>query len=177
MRKLLFPIGCLLVSAFFQPLFSQEAAQSPRNHIGAFAGIEWNSISGLTAITFERTLLMENRISVGVKGVYAFSYQNGNMKILGGSYDGSSSFAGVLPSIRLDTKEDKGQQQGFYMQTTLGAIRRTYYDGQLAKIKPGFEMGFGWHFPIGNRVNLQWSNSILFAGVGGITQTRLAIGF
>ena len=177
MRKIFCLTVYLFASAILKPTFSQEEVKAPRNHVGVFAGIEWNTISGLKGLTYERTLLNENRLSVGIKGVYAFSYEIGNMKILGGSYDGAASFAAVLPSILFDTKEDKGSRRGFYLQTALGAVRRTYYDGQLVKFRPGFEAGLGWHFPIGKQVNLQWSNSVLFAGAGGITQTRLAIGF
>lgn len=156
---------------------SQEN-NSPKNFPELFAGVEWNSISGLTGVSFERYLLQKNKWTIGIKGTHAFEYELGNLELslFSSSYDGKASFSSVTGTVhKFFSKENRG----FFLCSELGVglRKREYYEYESSDIVPAFEGGLGWQFRVGDKIAIRWTNTLTFAGMGGITMTKLSAGF
>lgn len=150
---------------------------SPKNFPEAFAGIEWNTTSGLTGISFERYVFQKNNWVIGVKASHAFTYQLGNMSIMFSSSDNETvSFTAVTGTVH---KFFSGSNRGFFLCSELGGGSRKnkYYEVKYSTGFVAFEAGLGWQFHISNAINIRWTNTLSFAGAGGITMTKLSIGF
>lgn len=159
-------------------VFGQEVRQ-PKNAVGVFAGIEWNTISGLTGIEYERVVHTMGNIELGVKGAYIFRHSNGNMQLLNGSYGGTTSTGMLMATVHYFAGSKKEELRGLFLYGGVGLGQRTtQYDRttQRAQI-PAIDLGIGWRFPMGDRAALAWTNGITFAGEGGITLTRLSVNF
>lgn len=175
MKTIFTKITVLLIIFFSLKAKSQD--YSPKNFPEAFAGIEWNTTSGLTGISFERYVFQKNNWVIGIKASHAFTYQLGNMSILFSSSDNeTASFNAVMGTVH---KFFSGNNHGFFLCSDLGGGSRknTNYEVKYSTGFIAFEAGFGWQFRISNKINTRWTNALSFAGAGGITTTQLSVGF
>jgi hypothetical protein len=176
-RLLLFVLLC--VPALWNACLGQTDIKVPKNFPGIFAGVEWNTISGLAGVSYERTVWAKERLTIGIKGIHAFKHENGNLKMFIALGDGTSSFSALLPTVHYYTSHTSENNRGFFLHSGLGVARRIFKDQSVTygSTKPSFEAGVGWQFHLGSRTTLVWSNTLLFAGAGGITLTKVALGF
>jgi hypothetical protein len=149
---------------------------SSKNFPEAFAGVEWNTISGLTGISFERYIFQKHNWVIGAKASHAFTYKLGNMSLFGASGRETASFNSITGTIHKFFSLDN---HGFFLCSELGAGSRKnrYYEVQYSTGFMAFEAGLGWQFDICNKIKFRWTNTLSFAGRGGITMTKLSIGF
>src|SRR5215207_1295175 len=96
----------------------------PKNFIGLYAGIEWNSLSGLTGIAYERVLHREDRLALSVRGAWIFEHKYGNMQLLSKPNDGSVSQAMLMGSTQYFMGPRGIEQRGFFLLGALGAGAR-----------------------------------------------------
>ena len=160
-------------------LYAQTTNDIPRNNAGVFAGIEWNSVSGLWGLQYERSLIQQDKLSIGAKALYVFRYELGNMKILGGGCCEYNQSVTLLANAACYTSPT-GRPNRFYLQAGLGAGLNTYAYESLRRqsVFPAFEAGLGFKFPLNDRLNIQWHNSLLFLHKGGATtNTGVSLGF
>jgi len=149
-------------------------SQSAKTTIGAGAGVEWNTLSGLKTVQAERGLVQRDNWSIGVKAIHAFRYRLSNMELLHSSDEGKVRFTTLAPTFQLNPGG-----RSFFLQSALGVAARQQVNGdhKTNTIHPSFEAGLGWAFRLGKSAQLKWSASLSFAGRGGITGTSIAIGF
>lgn len=172
--------ACIMV--FFLQGWNECQSQNravPKNFPGLFAGVEWNTLSGLTGVSYERSLIKKDSWTLGIKAQYVFTYENGNMQIIFDSFDGQSSLASVMSTAQFFTSKRKENYEGFFLQFGVGAGSRKYEHSDVKRTYtvPCTEFGLGWQFYLGKKTTLVWHNSILFAGEGGITVTKISFGF
>jgi hypothetical protein len=174
MKTILKKIAVLLI--VLTSLKAKSQNYSPRNFPEAFAGVEWNTISGLIGISFERYIFQKQNWVIGAKASHAFTYQLGNMSLFGTSDRETASFNSITGTVHKFFTRDN---QGFFLCSELGAGSRknTYYEAQYSAGFIAFEAGLGWQFDISNKINIRWTNTLSFAGRSGITMTKLSIGF
>lgn len=173
---------CTKLSTLLWLIFSFHAKSqgngSPKNFPEVFAGVEWNSISGLKGVNFERYLFHHNKWTFGVKGTHAFEYEVGNMELnlFSSSYDGRESFTSLTGTVH---KFFSRKNSGFFLcsELGLGQRKRKYYEYESSTMFTAFEGGLGWQFRVGDKVAIRWTNTLTFAGHGGITMTKLSVGF
>ena len=177
MKKILILAAMLI--GFNVTSIAQDQKSIPKNFAGVFAGIEWNTASGLIGLSYERSVLIKDKLTVGLKGLHVFNYNYGNIAIFMYSYEGRSSITAILPTIHYSTSKTKTGNDGFFIQFGLGTgVRRNEY--REIKYTDAFlcmENAFGWQSRISNKITLTWTNSILFAGHGAITSTGFSLGF
>jgi hypothetical protein len=158
--------------------FAQEVRQ-PKNAIGIFAGVEWNTISGLTGIEYERVVHTMGNIELGVKGAYIFSHQNGNMQWLNSSQGGTTSTGMLIATTHYFTGSKKDRHKGFFLYGGLGLGQRTTMYDRTKHVTqiPAIDMGLGWRFSPSDKAAVSLTTGITFAGEGGITLTRISVNF
>jgi hypothetical protein len=158
----------------------QDLRGTPANYPGVLAGIEWNTISRMTGVEYERIIITRNNLTAGIKASYMFPYEKGNMKLFGTCCGDIASVATALVTADLFTSE-RSFHSGFFLHAALGAGRKQYeWEAQrkVIQVRPAFEAGVGWLFPVGRRLAIKWTNTLTFPSRdGGITFTRLAFGF
>jgi hypothetical protein len=73
----------------------------------------------------------------------------------------------------------KKDNSGFFLYAVLGPglKNRKYYDDERTNLIATFETGLGWQFFLSNHVTFKWSNSLMFAADGGITISKISLGF
>ena len=155
---------------------SQENRSSPKNFAEAFAGVEWNTLSGLTGLSYERLLLEKGYWTAGAKFNHSFQYSVGNASLLSDSDGGTAFFNSVTGTVH---KFFKQNQKGVFLSGALGAglKHQKYYASEWSMFYVASEFGFGLQFPLGKKLALRWTNSLQFEGQGGITATKLSIAF
>lgn len=175
MKTIFKPLSALLIILITAKAKSQENS-SPKNFPEAFAGIEWNSLSGLTGISYERYIFQKEKWVVGVKASHAFTYKLGNASLFGTNGHESASFNSVSATVHKFFRTDS---QGIFLCAELGLGRRenTFYEVKYATMFTAFEAGFGFQFRAGNKLAVRWTNTLTFAGNAGITMTKLSVGF
>jgi hypothetical protein len=151
----------------------------PKNSVGAFAGIEWNTLSGLTGVSYERSLLKRDKLTLGLDATYIFTYENGTIEILSDSYDGHTTIASLMSTVHFFTSNTNQNNEGFYLLFGAGAASRTYKNDGYTNSRILFcsEFGLGWQFYIGKKATFNLNTSMKFAGAGGITLMKLSFGF
>ena len=159
---------------------AQQQEKIPLNYPGAMAGIEWNTISGVTGVEYERILIVRDNITFGVKGTYIFKYKTGNMQLLSAPCCDISSIASGLATANIFTSRNR-YPSGFFFQAGagLGSKTREWEQGyKETRVRPAVEAGIGWLFPLGHGLAIKWTNTVTFPSKqAGITITRLAFGF
>lgn len=150
----------------------------PKNSFGLFAGIEWNELSGLMGINYERSVYHNGKFDIGIKAIHILRYKIANLDISNSSNQGTASLSAVLCTGYLYTSKRK-DNSGFFLYTALGPglKKKKYYDNQQTVFIAAFEAGLGWQFFISNHLTFKWSNSIFFAADGGITISKISLGF
>jgi hypothetical protein len=159
---------------------AQDAHRMPANYVGALAGMEWNTISGMTGMEYERIIISRKNLSAGLKVSYLFPYETGNMKLFGTCCGDISSVVTALITADFFTSEESSQA-GFFFHVALGVGGKKYeWDTERAilQVRPALEAGGGWLFPLGRQFAIKWTSTITFPSKeGGITFTRIAFGF
>lgn len=155
---------------------AQQNHSSPKNFAETFAGVEWNTLSGLTGISYERTLLEKGYWTVGGKFNHSFQYSVGNASLFSDGDGGTAFFNSVTGTVH---KFFKPGQRGIFLSSALGAglKHHRYYASEWSLFYVASEFGFGLQFPIGKKMAIRWSNSLQFEGQGGVTATKLSIAF
>jgi hypothetical protein len=150
--------------------------QPPKNFPEVFAGVEWNTISGLTGISYERYIFQKDKWVLGAKATYAFNYKLSNLELLSRSNEGTVSFSSITATGH---KFFSHNSKGFFICSELGIGSRShdYYEAKSSTTFTAFEAGLGWQFRVGDKLAIRWTNTLTFAGQGGITITRLSVGF
>jgi hypothetical protein len=170
----------LIIYTFFNSkVNAQENELLPKNKIGAFAGIEWNSISGLWGINYERTLFERDKIIVGTKILYVPKYKLGNMKILGGGCCEYINSGAILINSNFFTSL-KSRKNRFFLEPGIGMGFKNYKTGEGSNksLFPTLEAGFGALIPISQNLWLKWNASALFLhSMGATTATSVSLGF
>ena len=179
MKQLL--IACISVTCLFTVCHAQEQAVKPaKNFPGVLAGIEWNTISGMKGVEYERIVLTRATVTMGVKGSYLFRYKQGNMSIFGTSCCERASIATALGTVDIFTGSNN-LPAGFFLHAAFGMGMKSYLwepDGRMVNFYPAVDAGLGWMFSLGSGTSIKWTNTITFPSKdGGITITRLAFGF
>lgn len=153
-----------------------QESNAPKNFPEVFAGVEWNSISGLTGVSYERYIVQKGRWVFGARVSHAFTYNLGNLSLTGSASEETASFNSVTGTAHKFFSENDG---GFFLCTELGLglRKRKYYEVELTNFFTAFEAGLGWQFRIGNKIAVRWTNAATFAGKGAITMTKLSVGF
>ena len=169
------------VIIFFTLSEAQEPpAPAAKNFPGVLAGIEWNTISGMKGVEYERIVMTIEVVTIGLKGSYSFWYRQGNMSIFGTACCERASIATGLGTVDIFTGS-KAIPTGFFLHAAFGLGIKSYRlepGGIVLKGYPAVEAGLGWLFPLGNGAAIKWTNTITFPSKdGGITITRLAFGF
>jgi hypothetical protein len=158
----------------------QELNAAPKNFVGTFAGIEWNTISGLVGVSYERAVYVVSKAQFGLKGTYIFKYEYGNMQLLNGSCCENTSGGIVLATGTLYTSKEN-KYKGFFLHGGLGgSMLQHELEGIVkeTKVRAALEGGFGLQFKLGTTMAIRWTNSVLFHGnKGGITLTQLSLAF
>jgi hypothetical protein len=154
---------------------SQEKP-SPKNFAETFAGIEWNTLSGLTGVSYERLLWEKEYWTVGGKFNHSFQYSVGNAGLFSDGDGETAFFNSLTGTVHKFFKEG---QKGIFISAALGPgiKHHRYYASEWSIFYVASEFGFGLQFRIGKRMALRWSNSLQFEGQGGITATKLSIAF
>ena len=159
---------------------AQKITGMPANYVGLFAGIEWNTISGLTGVEYERLLFGNKDLTIGMKGSYTFRYKTGNMQLLSRPCCTVASIGAALATADYFTAQ-QDHPSGFFFHAGAGVGVKTYSSDDfrdLVNVRPAFEFGAGWLFPLGRRAALKWTNTVTFPSKdAGITITRIALGF
>ena len=157
-------------------VFSQDA-RLLKNFPGLFFGVEWNTLSGLSGVDFERTVYQKQKMLIGLKAVHVFKYKLSNLQLLNSSYEGTATFSHLMGTAQLFT--GKNNYKGLLVHSGLGAgiRKREQYDVSQSRTYPAFEFGFGLQFPVSKTVSLKWTNSLTFAGEGGITLSKISLAF
>ncbi len=153
-----------------------QERKAPKNFPEVFAGVEWNSISGLTGVSYERYIAQKDKWIFGARVSHAFTYNLGNLTLTGSASEETATFNSVTGTAHKFFSSNNG---GFFLCTELGLglRKRKYYEVELSNFFTAFEAGFGWQFHIGNKIAVRWTNTATFAGKGGITMTKLSLGF
>jgi hypothetical protein len=153
-----------------------QANNSPENFPEVFAGIEWNSLSGLTGISYERYIFQQGNWVIGGKISHAFTYKLGNASLFGTTGREKASFSSITATARKFFRSDN---RGVFLCSELGIGQRknTSYDVEYSTSFTAFEAGFGFQFRVGDRTAIRWTNTLTFAGKAGITMTKLSVGF
>jgi hypothetical protein len=178
-KYLLYLFGATFYTLSANYCYGQEGENTPKNFPGLFGGVEWNSISGLVGIDYERILYIKNKVTVGAKGMYVFRYKQGNLQLINAPCCGSSSFIAAMGSVNYFTSK-REDSKGFFLHSGLGVSFISYKESGIKgdRYTPAFEAGLGWLFPIGSNIALKWTNTITFAtDNGGITLSKVSIGF
>lgn len=155
---------------------AQRNYSSPKNFAETFAGIEWNTLSGLTGVSYERILMEKGYWTAGAKFNHSFQYSVGNAALLSDGDGETAFFNSVTGTVH---KFFKTGQRGVFLSSALGAglKHHRYYASEWSLFYVASEFGFGLQFPIGKKMAIRWSNSLQFEGQGGITATKLSIAF
>jgi hypothetical protein len=171
-RILIFSAICLLGTK----VFSQDI-RTPKNFPGLFAGVEWNTLSGLVGLDYERTIYQKQKLAIGLKAAHVFKYKLYNLQLLSNPDEGTASFSHLLATARYFT--GKNNDRGFFIHSGLGVVFRKHnqYDLSETTTLAGFEAGFGFQFFVSQRIAIKWTNSLLFAGEGGITLSKISLAF
>jgi hypothetical protein len=176
-RILLFSV---IIFSFAYKGQAQEVTGMPANYAGVLAGIEWNTISGLTGVEYERILFGRENVTIGIKGTYTFSYRTGNMQLLNRPCCTVASIGTGLATVDYFTSQND-YPSGFFFHAGAGVGMKTYsseHSRDLIQVRPAVEFGGGWLFPLGRRMALKWTNTVTFPSRdAGITITRVALGF
>jgi hypothetical protein len=174
----------LIITVFTAALVSaavgQHAMSVQKNFVSAFAGLEWNTATGMTGFDYERIIVADKKATAGFKVSYALPYQNGNMQLFNLPCCGVSSVSTVLATAMLFTSA-KNDLTGFFLNGGLGVGLKTYYIPEILKrtaVRPALELGLGLQFSIGSRIKCRWTNYLTFPSTeGGITSSKLSFGF
>ena len=170
----------IVIFSFAYNCEAQKVSGMPANYAGVLAGIEWNTISGLTGVEFERIVISRNQMTIGIKGAYTFRYATGNMQLLNRPCCTIASIGTGLATVDLFTAQDD-YPSGFFLHAGAGVGMKTYsseYTRDQIHVRPAVEFGGGWLFPLGHHMALKWTNTVTFPSRdAGITITRLALGF
>jgi hypothetical protein len=175
-------IYLLCVLLFLSSISVKSSAQDkwiPKNSVGAFAGIEWNTLSTLTGVSYERSLLKRDRLTFGLKATYIFNYEHGTMEILSDTYDGFTTIATLMTTLQYFPSKSSDDNEGFFLLFAAGGGSRRYMYEDYKNTWPVFaaELGLGWQFYLGKKTNFGLSTSMKFAGAGGITLMKISFGF
>ena len=170
----------ILICNVMMPATAQSLESAPKNFAGFLAGIEWNTISGVTGVEYERMLLAKEKLTMGIKGSYYFRYKQGNMQIFNSPCCEMSTITTVFATADYFTSR-RAYPSGFFFHAGAGAGLKTYrWQPEMHRnsIRPAFEAGIGWLFLLGDGLALKWTNTVTFPSAdGGITITRLALGW
>jgi hypothetical protein len=155
---------------------SQKNPSSPKNFVEAFAGVEWNTLSGLTGVSYERLLLEKGYWTAGAKFNRSFQYSIGNASLLSDGDGGTAFFNSATGTVH---KFFKPNQKGVFLSCALGAglKHQRYYASEWSMFYVASEFGFGLQFLLRKKMALRWTTSLQFEGQGGITATKLSIAF
>jgi hypothetical protein len=175
MKRNLHVFLALLFVVFASQTKGQHKATA-QNFPEVFAGVEWNTASGMTGISYERYLHEKNEWILGVRITHAFDYSLANMALFSYGDGGHASFNSTTATVH---KFFVPNQKGFFLCSELGwGLRKyQYYAVEYSTWFVASEFGFGCQFAVGRKLAIRWSNTITFAGKGGITATKLSIGF
>lgn len=129
----------------------------PKNSVGAFAGIEWNTVSGLTGVTYERSLLKRDKITLGLVATYIFNYENGGMEIFSDSYDGQTTIATLMTTAHVFTSNSNQNNEGFFLLFGAGGGSRKHTENGFSTSRLLFcsEIGIGWQFYLGRKITFK----------------------
>ena len=147
----------------------------PKNFPGVFAGTEYNTSSGPGGLEIERLIAEKGHWLFGASLGHAFNFSLGTLS-LSGPPGGSAYFTCVKGTAhRFFSQHFKGS----FFTTGVGLGLRTYeyYRYKSQSVFIAFHAGLGWQFKLGDRMALRWIIDGSFAGEGGITGTRLSLGF
>jgi hypothetical protein len=171
-----------------QQVFCQQSDKSPKNFIGVFGGIEWNTISAGVGVDYERIVYTKRKITIGAKGIYLTRYKYGNIRLGregGGNNDGSVSHLLVIGSVNFFTGKE-ADNTGFFLHTGLGAGINSFryltgnnYD-QIAKrnsFTGAFEMGIGVQFYISRKICVRFCGTAIWGAFqGAFTLGKFSVG-
>ncbi|MEJ7737997.1 MAG: hypothetical protein WKF97_11260 [Chitinophagaceae bacterium] len=179
MKKIFLAIAVFIfVPSVWNECFNQSKKTIPTNFLSVFAGVELNTTSMLAGVEFEPVIWKTNRFALGIKGTWIFEHGNGNMIVYVPSGSGSSSFLAVMPTVQYFTFPHSINNRRFFLHSGLGVGWRHESDkGQDYRSLTSFEAGFGLQFDLGAHTNMKWTNTVLFAGRGGIALTKISLGF
>jgi len=174
--KIIFKKLTVLLFILLSIKAKSQVTNSPKNFPEAFAGIEWNSLSGLTGISYERYISQKEKWVVGAKVSHAFTYKLGNASFFGTNGKETASFTSVAATVHKFFLPDN---RGIFLCSELGigSRKNRSYEAEYSLLFTAFEAGFGFQFHACNRLAIRWTNSLTFAGRGGITMTKLSVGF
>jgi hypothetical protein len=153
-----------------------QVNNSPKNFPEVFAGIEWNSLSGLRGISYEGYIFQTEKWVIGAKASHAFTYKLGNASLFGTNGKETASFNSIASTAHKFFQPDN---RGIFLCSELGmgSRKNKSYDVEYSTLFTAFEAGFGVQFRAGNKFAIRWTNTLTFAGNAGITMTKLSIGF
>jgi hypothetical protein len=153
-----------------------QVNNSPKSFPEVFAGIEWNSLSGLTGISYERYIFQQEKWVIGAKVSHAFTYKLGNASLFGTNGQETASFNSLTATAHKFFHPDN---RGIFLCSELGIGQRknTSYEVKYSTLFTAFEAGFGFQFRVGDKTAIRWTNTLTFAGKAGITMTKLSVGF
>jgi hypothetical protein len=174
--KTIFKTLTVLLIILISATAKSQGNNSPKNFPEAFAGIEWNSLSGLTGISYERYIFQTEKWVIGAKASHAFTYKLGNASLFGTNGKETASFSSIASTAHKFFRPDN---RGIFLCSELGigSRKNKSYEVEYSTLFTAFEAGFGMQFLVGDKATIRWTNTLTFAGKAGITMTKLSIGF
>lgn len=174
--KTIFKKPSVLLIVLISANANSQPTNFPKNFPEAFAGIEWNSLSGLTGVSYERYIFKQEKWVLGAKASHAFTYKLGNASLFGTNGEETASFNSVAATAHKFFLPDN---RGIFLCSELGTgfRKNRSYEVDYSTLFTAFEAGFGFQFRAGNQLAIRWTNTLTFAGRGGITMTKLSVGF
>ena len=174
----------LLLSLLFVSIsLSAQTTIPVRNYIEVLRRIEWNTTSGSWRNEYERFLYTNQRLAIGIKGVYVAKYTYGNFQIISSSSCCETASHALITGTASFYPGNDTDFLGFFFHGGLGAGLTQYkYKGQSTiertVIKPTIEFGPGLQFGIGTSLSLRFKATAAFGPFkGGFTSTGVSLGF
>ena len=160
------------------PCWGQQILLPPKNNIGVFGGIEFNSTSILSGVEYKRAVYTKRAIALHLKGIYIFKYKRENVMLFFSDEVRRKSYGMLMADVHFYTSP-KRNQTGFFLNTAVGVgvVRFQYENTHFYDPIPAVDLGIGWHILFNEHTGMQIAPSVLFASEGGIIRLLVALRF
>ncbi len=180
-------ITSVLFLIFFVGNAQAQTTSPARNFVGLHAGIGWSTFSLGNGASYERIIFSKKNKELGAKFSHTSRYKYGNLSLFYSEFAGLSradlklTVSGYLYTNKLKSNT------GFFILGELGTVTAFWKErsSSATQLLPVAELGIGWKWPIGDRMCIRWTNSIVNSipapwqpyTLGVVTSSTFALGF
>jgi hypothetical protein len=143
----------------------QDNEKGPRNFAGVSGAVVFGHTSSTYGLEYERYILTRRKFALGVRAGYLFPYRAGNTSFClseecGGWPSGKFSHGQAAVTGYFFTS-DRPSFNRFFLHAAIGLTYSRHKTETYTAIStiPGFDLGLGWQFRLGNRLNCRWVTS------------------